>query len=458
MEHVIIGNSAAAIGAIESIRKVDQNSSLTVVSNENEHVYSRPLIAHYLAGDVTEDRMPYRPEDFYRKNRVTTHLGTRVTEVDPIAEKLCFEDGSTLKYDRLLISTGSKVSLPPLPGCEDFEGINIFQSYNDAKRVLNRLEKGRKAVVIGAGLIGLRAAYGLQAAGADVTLIELLPRIASRILDKKGSRLVQKILENGGIKVFTGCSVKEIIGTKSDGVTGVILGNDEKIDSNVVIMSTGVTPNTTLAENTPLEVNLGLVVNRYFQTSFSNIFAAGDVAETFDIPRGAGMVNANWPNAYEQGRYAGLCMTGEMKKYPGSVGMNSVSFYKMPVISMGLFDPETEGVEGTEIKIRENLKNNIYQKLIFKNNILKGAILIGDIGYAGTINDLIRAQVLVGVIKDSILEEKYQLYNFLRKKRRDKVEGTAIQWPETHSSTSRYEKSFNEETWTEREQDKRIWR
>jgi len=458
VEYLIIGNSAAAVGAIESIRRIDQTGNLTIVSNEKEHVYSRPLIAHYLAGDVTEDRMPYRPEDFYQKHRVKTLLGKTVTDLDTLAEQVCLEDGTIIKYDHLLLSTGSKVNVPPIAGCGDFEGVGIFQTYEDTRQIIARLQKGKRAVVIGAGLIGLRAAYGLQEAGAEVTLVELLPRIASRVLDQKGSEMVRKQLEEGGIKVITNCAVQEITGTAEEGVKGIILKNGEKIDCSVVIIATGVAPNTTLAENTLIEVNMGIVVNPYFQTSFSNIFAAGDVAETFDIPRATGMVNANWPNAYEQGRYAGLCMAGEMQRYPGSVGMNSVSFYDVPVISMGLFDPEAEGIEGAEVKVRISEKNNIYQKLVFKDNRLKGAVLIGDISYAGAINDLIREQSLVGIIKDSILEEKYQLYDYLRKKREADVEGIAIEWPETHSSTRRYEKSFNEKSWTERELDKRAWR
>ena len=458
MEYLIVGNSAAAVGAIESIRRIDQESNLTVVSNEQEHIYSRPLIAHYLAGDVTADRMPYRPEKFYQQHRVKTMLGRTVTEVDPLAEQVCLEDGSYLKYDRLLLTTGSKVNVPPIAGCGYFEAVGIFQTYDDARQILNRLKKGKRAVVIGAGLIGLRAAYGLQEAGAEVYLIELLPRIASRVLDQRSSDMVHKHLEEGGIKVITSCAVQEITGNNTDGVTGVTLKNGEIIDCNIVIIATGVAPNTTLAENTLIEVNLGIVVNPYFQTSFSNIFAAGDVAETYDIPRQSGMVNANWPNAYEQGRYAGMCMAGKMQRYPGSVGMNSVSFYGIPVISMGLFDPESEGVEGTEVKIRASEKNNIYQKLVFKNNRLQGAIFIGDISYAGTVNDLIRKQNLVGIIKDSILEEKFQLYDYLRKKREADMEGTVIEWPESHSSGKRYEKSFNEKSWTERELDKRVWR
>lgn len=456
MNYVIIGNSAAAVGAIESIRTIDQKGSITVVSEEKEHVYSRPLIAHYLAGDVTEERMPYRSADFYINHDIKTYLGIKVTGLDTSARSLQLEDGTAVDYDRLLITTGSKATIPPIKGLE-LDGVSTFQTYADASKIKSRLAPGIKAVVIGAGLIGIRAAYGLQEAGAEVTIVELLPRILSRVLDEQGSEMVKSILERGGIRVLTGRSVAELTGD-SGGVKSVVLHGGEKLDCSIVIVAAGVAPNVDIAKNTPIKINRGILVNEYFQTNLSDIFAAGDVAETYDIPRSGSMVNANWPNAHEQGRYAGRCMAGEMVQYPGSLGMNSVSFYKIPVVSLGIFDPAAEGIDGCDIKIRQNPDQNIYQKLVFKDNRLKGAIFIGDLGYCGAVKDLIKDQSLVGVIKDSILEEKYQLYGFLRKKRQEKLEGKNISWPETYSSTQPYVKRFDEESWTERERDKRAWR
>ena len=456
MNYVIIGNSAAAVGAIESIRRIDKEGRITLVSSEKEHVYSRPLIAHYLAGETSEERMSYRPADFYEKHNIDLRLGVKATFLDPAEKFLQLSDGVQLNYDRLLITTGSRVTVPELSGLE-LKGVYTFQTYADARGVKARISPGAKAVVIGAGLIGLRAAYGLQQAGAEVTIIELLPRILARVLDEPASRLVQSLLERGGIKVLTGRSVKEIIGASGE-VQAVILDNGEKLESSIVIIASGVAPNTELTRGTLIKTNRGIIVNEYFQTNFSDIFAAGDVAETYDIPRGASMVNANWPNAHEQGRYAGRCMAGEMLPYPGSLGMNSVSFYGVPVISLGLFDPEAENIQGCETKTRYNPEQNIYQKLVFKDNKLKGAIFIGDLGYCGAVKELIKEQTLVGIIKDSILEEKYQFYSFLRKKRQEQIEGRHIQWPETYISTQRYEKNFDEASWTERERDKRIWR
>lgn len=456
MNYVIIGNSAAAVGAIESIRRMDGAGSVTVVSREKEHVYSRPLIAHYLAGEVTQERMPYRPADFYTRHKVDLRLGISAASLDPVEKVLRLSDGSVLPYDRLLITTGSRVTIPPIKGLE-LKGVSTFQTYADACAIKSRVAPGIKAIVVGAGLIGIRAAYGLQEAGAEVTIVELLPRVLSRVLDEQASVLVKNILERGGIRVLTGRSVAEIIGVSGE-VKGLLLDNGDNLDCSIVIIAAGVAPDIEITKGTPIKVNRGILVNEYFQTNFSDIFAAGDVAETHDIPRGISMVNANWPNAHEQGRYAGLCMAGEMVSYPGSLGMNSVSFYGIPVISLGIFDPGSEGIEGCEVKIRQNLEQNIYQKLVFKDNKLKGAIFIGDLGYCGAVKDLIKEQLLVGVIKDSILEEKYQLYSFLRKRRQEKVEGRHIQWPETYVSTQRYEKNFNEESWTERERDKRVWR
>ena len=455
MNYVIIGNSAAAAGAIESIRRHDLQGSITVVSNEKEHIYSRPLIAHYLAGEVEEDRMPYRPFDFYETNGVETLLGVTVTGIDPVAKELRTDNG-IINYDRLLITTGSKAAVPPLKGL-DLEGVSPFQTYEQAKALKAKLFPGVKAVVIGAGLIGMRAAYGLHEAGAEVTIIELLPRILSRVLDEKGSGAVQKVLERGGLKILTGRKVEELTGENGK-LTGLILDDGQKLEAQIAIIATGVAPDLDLLQGTTISTNQGILVNQYFQTNYADIFAAGDVAETHDIPRQRSMVNANWPNAHQQGRYAGNCMAGQMTPYEGSLGMNSVSFFGVPVVSLGLFDPEIEGEENAEVKTKEIPDHNIYTKMVFKDNRLKGAIFIGDLHFCGAVKELIRDQMLVGIIKDSIIDEKYQLYAFLRKKRQEDLEGRNITWPETHSSTRPYVKAFNEESWTERERDKREWK
>jgi len=453
MDYVIIGNSAAAVGAAESIRRVDKNGSIIIIGKEKEHIYSRPLIAHLVAKEVGDERIPYRPPGFYESMRVKTRLGEKAIRVDFKDQKVFLDSGEEVTYDRLLLATGSKAVFPPIPGRE-LKGVTVFQTYAEAKAIMEMLQAGKTRVVVyGGGLVGLSAAYGLQKGGADVSIIARR-RVLGHVLDAEGSAIVESILKKGGLNVLTGRTVKEITGYAGQ-VTGVVLDNDEKLSCDIVILATGVAPNLELAGD--LQTNQGIVVNQYFQTNYSNVYAAGDVAETYDIPRGAPRVNANWPNAHEQGRIAGKNMAGKPESYQGSLGMNSVSFYGVPVVSTGIVNPETEPESGYEVKIRKNLAANIYQKLVFKENRLKGAIFIGDLGYCGTVKDLIKSQLLIGVIKDSILEERYQLYGFLRKKRQEKLEGRNIRWPESYSSPRKYHKSFNEETWTERERDERAW-
>ncbi|MBC7326242.1 MAG: FAD-dependent oxidoreductase, partial [Moorella sp. (in: Bacteria)] len=245
---------------------------------------------------------------------------------------------------------------------------------------------------------GLRAAYGLQKAGAEVTIVEFLPRILSRVLDTQGSALVETILQAGGLKVLTGRSVKEITETAGE-ITGITLDDGTKLPCDLLVAATGVTPNLELAEG--LKTNHGILVNEYFQTNYSNVYAAGDVAETYDLARGRPRVNANWPNAHAQGRLAGQNMAGRPTPYRGSLGMNTVSFFGVPVISLGIFDPEAEEENGYEIKIRKNTEARIYQKLVFKENRLKGAIFIGDLGYCGAVKDMLAEQLLAGIIKDA---------------------------------------------------------
>ncbi|MEW6275144.1 MAG: FAD-dependent oxidoreductase [Bacillota bacterium] len=454
MHYVIIGNSAAAVGAIESIRRLDRESPITVIAEETEHVYSRPLIAHLVAGEVGEAQMAYRPAGFYAEMNVTARLGERAVGVDYSRRRVTLAGGDEIGYDKLLLTTGTIVTRPPVLS-QKLKGLVTFQTYADAKNILTLLKAGKqKAVVVGAGLIGLRAAYALQKAGAEVTVVEFLPRVLTRVLDAEASALVEKLLRESGLNVLTGRAVKEIL-QKEGEVTGVILDNGIELDCGILVAATGVTPDLTLAEG--LATNHGILVNEYFQTSYSNVYAAGDAAETRDLPRGEFRVNANWPNAHAQGRIAGLNMAGRPTPYPGSLGMNTVTFGGVPVISLGVFDPEAEEEKGYEVKIRKNPDRFIYQKLVFKENRLKGAIFIGDLGHCGAVKDMITEQLLTGIIKDAILEEKYQLYGFLRKRRQEKLEGKQIRWPESYSSAQKYVKSFNEETWTERERNLRPW-
>ena len=458
MHYVIVGNSATGVGAAESIRAADPDAKILMIGDEEHHVYSRPLISHYIAGEVSAEEMRYRPADFYTRLNVEKRLGVRAQNIDVDAHAVTLADGKSVHYDKLLIATGSIQKFPPIKGREH-TGVFDFWKRADAEAIRERISGcdvhlSCTAVVIGAGLVGIQAAYGLHGAGMKVVLVELLPCILSRILDGPGAGYAQGIFEQHGVQVLTGRSVSQILGTADEGVTGVMLDNGVKIDCGLVVKATGVAPNLALVKGTPIATNMGILVDEYFETNIHDVYAAGDVAETFDVTRGKMFVNANWPNAHAQGRIAGLNMAGRATSYNGSIGMTSMPLFGVPIVSIGIVEPEP----GDEVRVRESHENRIYQKLVFRKNHLIGAVMVNEVSTVGLINHLVQTQEPVTLLKDSLLEMKEQYYLSRRKWFKPEMEGINLPWRESLSSTDHYEKHFDDDKWAERERDERKWK
>ena len=223
MQYVIIGNSAAAIGAVEGIRKQDSTGKILLLSSEQYHTYSRPLISYYLEGKVDENQMRYREYDFYKVNNVETRLGTKVFWIDFNSKEVVLENNERIQYKKLLIATGGNPFVPHMEGLGK-AGIYTFLSLDAAKSIKNVCFQGAKAVVIGAGLIGLKVAEALAKLNVDVTVIELANRVLSSVLDETAAGIVQKHLENHGIKFFLNNSVKWFNGDWA--VNSVTLNDD----------------------------------------------------------------------------------------------------------------------------------------------------------------------------------------------------------------------------------------
>ncbi|HWJ02174.1 MAG TPA: FAD-dependent oxidoreductase, partial [Verrucomicrobiae bacterium] len=251
MNYVIIGNSAAAIGAVEGIRKYDREGSITLISDEPYHTYSRPLISYYLAGKVSEEKMLYRKPDFYASNGVEAILGVKAESVTVSEQTVTLADGRVIQYDKLLLATGGR---PFVPGNLDVakERVYSFIKLDDVKAIEKVAKPGSKAVIIGAGLIGLKAAEGLAKLGVDITVVELANRVLSAILDEEAASYVQESLEKHDIKFELNTTASEILGR--DKVTGVNLTNGKQLDCDFLIVAIGVVPNTGLVMDTGIKV------------------------------------------------------------------------------------------------------------------------------------------------------------------------------------------------------------
>ncbi|MBN2002086.1 MAG: NAD(P)/FAD-dependent oxidoreductase [Anaerolineae bacterium] len=427
MRHVIIGNSAAAVGAIEAIRRYDLDSPITVLSNEPHHVYSRPLISYLLGGLVDESRMNYRPHDFYDRFNVQTMLGVEVLRVEPQQKQLALQGGGTLGYDKLLIATGGKPFTPPMPG-SNLEGIFTFTTWDDARRMAHYIETRpvKSALVLGGGLIGLKTAEALMARKIQVTMVELSDRILSATFDRTASKLAESLLRRENVEIRMGNTVEEIIG-RNGYVDHAVLRDGERINCDMVVFAIGVRPNTGLIpQEAGIRIDRGICVDDRMRTTVDDVYGAGDCVETYDALTGTSRSIAIWPNAYRQGYVAGHGMAGVAMHYDAHLVMNSIEVCGVPTISVGLTDPPA-GEPGYEVLERYDRSAPTYKKLVMRDQCLVGAIFIGAIQRAGIYTGLIRDQVNVSAFQQHLLSGNFGLISLPKDYRKHLVVGGGIE-------------------------------
>jgi NAD(P)H-nitrite reductase large subunit len=402
MRYVIIGNSAAGINGAEAIRMRDNNGEITIISEEDYPAYSRCLIPYFMEGKLAEEDMLYRPAGYYEENRFNTILGRRAVSIDTKEKCVKLDNNECISYDKLLIATGGSPKLPDIPGIEK-DGVFGFRTTKDLKGILRIAKTAKEAVVTGGGCIGLMAACGLHSLGLKVSIVIRSRHLLSQVADPEAGEIFRKRFETNGIPVLTETDVVKITGDKT--ISGVELDNGKKISCQLLIAGKGVTPNIELVKNTDIAVHDGIIVDDEQRTTATDVYAAGDVAETIDIVTGKRTVNAIWPAAAEQGRIAGANMTGEHKKYAGSIRMNSADFFGLPLISIGMVKPPPG--QGYEFLTYYNEKENIFKKVVILNNILVGAVLVGDIENAGVYRSLIEKKIDISPIKKRLLDKRF---------------------------------------------------
>ncbi|MBU1061857.1 MAG: FAD-dependent oxidoreductase [Candidatus Omnitrophica bacterium] len=401
MQYVIIGSSAAGINAIEAIRSKDKKADITVISDEKKPLYSRCLISYLLAGTIDEKKIWYRPDAFFKNNKVDAILGVKAEKIDPDKKEIALGNKKKIKFDRLLVATGSSPKLEKIPGV-DKKGVYPLRTMEHAVEIQSMLAKVKKVAVLGGGLIGLRAAYALKNRGKEVSVFVRSPQILSQIIDKGSADIMQRHIEKKGINIITGRSAKEIKGSTS--LSSVVLDNDSQYDCELVIIGKGVNANIDMVKDAGMKTNWGVVVDEFLRTSNKNIFAAGDVAESHDIALEEKSINAIWPVACEQGRLAAFNMLGENKIYDGTLAMNSLEFFGLPVISIGITRPKKEGYEEL---IKINPERNVYKKIVLRDNVIVGAIALNSVDTIGIIGALIKNKVDITSVKDIILEDYF---------------------------------------------------
>jgi NAD(P)H-nitrite reductase large subunit len=387
MKYVIIGNGVSALGAIEGIRQYDAEGDILVISDEELTTYGRPLISYVLGGKAQQKNLELRPESYYEQMRVDLKLGTKVECIDLKTKEVVTVLGERIGYDKVLVATGGSPIRPDLPGL-DGPGVHTFTTWAHAEELEDQIAaKHKKIAVIGAGLIALKAAEGLNQRDVDVTCI-VRSRVLRAYFDAKASSMVTEHLKSKGIQFREGESPVEILRDGDGKVIGVRT-DQGLVECQAVVLAAGVAPNKYMAECAGLNVAYGIAVNEFMQTSDPDVYAAGDVAEARDLLTGESRVIPIWPNAYNQGINAGINMAGAEKAYPGSLSMNATAFAGLPTISVGVVDPADDD-DTFESFAEADAGAEVYRKLVFRGDRLMGVILIGDVDMAGLYTSFIR--------------------------------------------------------------------
>jgi len=410
MKYVIIGNSAAGIGAVEGIRQIDKQGEITIITNEPHHTYSRPLISYLLLGKVTEEGMKYRGGSFYKDNNCTLLAGTTVTQINA-AKKVVSAEGKMIPYDKLLVASGSSPFVPPFEGLDTVKDKCTFMSLDDAKKLEAMLGKDKKVLIIGAGLIGLKCAEGINKKVKHITVLDLAPRILSSILDDDGAKIVQAHIEKEGVEFKLAASVKSFKNNTA------VFESGDTIDFDILVLAVGVRPNTVLL-NGIAKIERGIVVNEKSETSAPDIYAAGDCTQTLDVSSGQSKIMALLPNAYMQGECAGINMaSGETggSCFDKAIPMNAIGFFGLHMITAGNYTGDV---------FTDNSNGN-FKRLFYSDNKLNGYILIGNVEKAGIYTSLIRERTPLNAIDFALVCEKPGLMAFTKEDRMEKLGGAA---------------------------------
>lgn len=402
MRVVILGNGPAAIAGAEAARDLAPDCEITIVSAEPTPSYSPCPLAEYVEGSVPRERLFLRDAGFYRDRRVRALLGRRAVGIDPEAPRVRLDGGDCLEFDRLLVATGARAVLPPVPGLAGTPGVFPLKTLADADAILGRLARSRRAVVIGAGLIGLEAAQALRRRGLLVTVVEALPQVLPQMLDADLAALVEDRLRAHGVEVRLASPVEAVVGGPA-GVTGVVAGGRE-LPCELVICAAGVRPELDLVASAGIATATGILVNDRMETSRPGVHAAGDVVEAFAVD-GQRRLLPSWPNAVNGGRVAGHNLVGVPRRFRGLEAVNVVRVFDVPVASFGARAGERALVrrEGTAVR-----------KLAIRDGRIVGGQLVGDVDRTGLWYELMKKGRDVTPFGDALLDRGFGVGRLLQ--------------------------------------------
>ena len=388
---VVVGNGMAAARLVDELSKVALGRyAIAVIGDEPRLAYNRVLLSSVLAGETASHDIELRPASWWGDRGVTLKYGCVATEIDVGRRELKIANEESIGFSRLVLATGSMPLRLNVPGA-DLAGVHTFRDSRDVDMLLTLAAQKRRVVVVGGGLLGLEAAYGLSKAGSSVTLLHLMDRLMERQLDAPAAELLKSLVERKGVRVLLNANTARLHGETR--VEGIELSDGRRIDADAVVFAAGIRPNIALAKEAGIAVNRGVVVDDVMQTGAPDIFALGECAEHRGICYG--LVEP----AYEQARVLARHLAGRTAAYSGSVVATNLKVSGVSVFSAGEF----MGADGSEAIVLNDVRHGTYKKLVISDGRLIGAVLVGDVGDALWYLELIRSGEPIARIRNRMM-------------------------------------------------------
>ena len=388
MEYVILGAGAAGITAAKTIRKADSEGKITVISTDTQ-VHSRCMLHKYLSHERDAAGISFVDPDFFEKNQIAWLPGKTVNRLDTQRKKVYTDQGDEVSYDRLLIATGAESFIPPVGNLREAENVFGLRHLRDAQAIDELAKDVENIVIIGSGLVGLDAAYGLMETGKKVSIVEMADQILPVQLDKTAAFEYQKRFEEAGARFYLGRKAADTVMEEDKIIREIILDNGEKLPCDLIIVAAGVRSAVAGMEGKGIVIDRGIKVDDYLQTGAEGVYAAGDVTGLSGI----------WPNAQKQGETAALNMCGSHVEYTDRYAIkNTINFFGLVSMCVGVILPQ----EGDVVIAREDSRN--YKRVVLRDGKVVGVLLQGDISHGGIWQYLIKNQISISGIQKDIFD------------------------------------------------------
>jgi len=373
---VIVGNGVAGTTCAETLRKNDPNCDITLIGDERWPLYNRVALPPYIKGKTARAKVFLRTAEQHAQRGITLLLETRVTKIDHEGQTVTLSTGQDLPYDALLVATGGRPNHLRVPGAEGAKNLFNFQYFDDAEAILDAMKHSKRAAVTGGSYIAYELAEGFSEAGLEVYWLHRGPHFLRRVLDPEGGALVDDIATDHGVHMLYGSTITEV--ERDNGqVKAIVESNGKRIDVDMLGAGLGVKLNLELFQGLPVETRDGVVTNEYLETGAKNIYAAGDIAEFYDVTINRHNILGTWGNSLGHGKTAAMNMLGQRTKYE-DIPMYSSTLFDSYIRVIGLTPDSAAELESYE---QLNAQARSYQRLFFLDGRCVGAVLIGDMRF-----------------------------------------------------------------------------